>query len=221
MSGAKTLFARQSPSAIDAGAFHNDVVAVSNGNVLLCHELSYVDTKSVLDGICKAYTDTCHGQVIVIEISEDELSLADAIGTYLFNSQLVNVPTGGMTLISPIECQEHDGARQAIDRIVTGDNPVRSVRFVDLRQSMQNGGGPACLRLRVVLTEREYKRMHQGVVFTDGLHTALSDWVDRHYRNELELVDLADPKLLKESRDAMDELTGILGLGSIYRFQKG
>ena len=40
-----------------------------------------------------------------------------------------------------------------------------------------------------------------------------------HQEEELSQEDLGDPMLLDEVRKALDELTGILGLGSIYDFQ--
>jgi succinylarginine dihydrolase len=94
-----------------------------------------------------------------------------------------------------------------------------SVHYVDVRQSMQNGGGPACLRLRVVLTDDEITKSNHGVFWSEALHAKLIDWVNRRYRDELKSDDLADPKLLIESRDALDELSGILHLESIYEFQ--
>ena len=125
-----------------------------------------------------------------------------------------------MSLICPKDCAEHAGAKAAIDRIIASNNPIQSAQFVDVRQSMHNGGGPACLRLRVVLTESQLDRTHQGVFLDEKLHNKLTDWVNRHYRDELHTSDLADPKLLEESRDALDELTKLLELGDVYQFQK-
>jgi len=84
---------------------------------------------------------------------------------------------------------------------------------------MRNGGGPACLRLRVVLNDEELDAMHRGVLLNDALYERLTSWVEAHYRSELSQDDLGDPMLLEEVRKALDELTGILGLGSIYDFQ--
>jgi succinylarginine dihydrolase len=92
------------------------------------------------------------------------------------------------------------------------DTPIRSVHFVDVRQSMANGGGPACLRLRVVLTDEELARVSPGVIWSDSLRSRLNDWIDKHYRDQLAPDDLRDPKLLDESRRALDELAGILML---------
>jgi len=58
------------------------------------------------------------------------------------------------------------------------------------------------------------------VFFDDGLAAELESWIRRHYRDRLTLDDLADPALLDESRRALDELTKLLKLGSIYGFQR-
>ena len=97
---------------------------------------------------------------------------------------------------------------------------IHEIEYVDIRQSMKNGGGPACLRLRVVLREEELEAMHQGVLLTDSLYRELRGWIDRFYRDRLAPSDLSDPHLLEESRAALDALTGILKLGSIYPFQR-
>ena len=97
--------------------------------------------------------------------------------------------------------------------------PIREVRVFDLKQSMQNGGGPACLRLRVALKEHELAAVNHGVMMTPQLYDTLVAWVDKHYRDRLSEADLADPQLLIECRTALDELTQILKLGSVYPFQ--
>ena len=107
-----------------------------------------------------------------------------------------------------------------LDRIVAEDNPIQKVSYIDVRQSMKNGGGPACLRLRVVLTATEIALSHQGMYVTDDLLEELKTWGAKHYRDELKLDDLADPKLPDEVRSALDSLTQILKIGSIYPFQK-
>ena len=215
------LFAQQNPAAIDVGVFHNDVIAVGNRDVLLYHESAWVDEPRVVDELRQRFVRVCGGELVTTAATEGELSVADAVGSYLFNSQLVNLPDGTMALIAPAECRECEPARRFIERVIADDNPVRAVHYVDVRQSMRNGGGPACLRLRVVLTEAELVRVRPSLFLTDGLYSNLVTWVGRHYREKLEPDDLADPKLLTESRDALDVLTRLLGLGPVYRFQRG
>ncbi len=219
----RTLFVQQNPDAIDAGVFHNDVIAVGNRNVLLYHRDAFVCPgrgHDPVELIRRAYEQGCGGELIKIEIAGDELSLEQAVGSYLFNSQLVTLPGEMMALVCPTECRIHDASRAVLDRVLREKNPVEAIRFVDLRQSMQNGGGPACLRLRVVLTPDQISATHPGVLFTDELYAVLTQWVHKHYRGELTPQDLADPKLIDESCAALDELTTILELPLLYPFQK-
>ncbi len=216
---AQTVHIRQNPAAIDAGAFHNDVVAVGNENVMLYHADAFAESATAIAAIRDSYNQVCAEEPILIEVPADEVPLADAVRSYLFNSQLVTLPTGGMAMICPLECQEIKSSRLFLDRLLAMNTPIRAVHFIDVRQSMHNGGGPACLRLRVVLTEAEQAAVLSGVFLTDSLYAALREWIGRHYRDQLRADDLADPKLLKESRAALDELTRITGIGSIYPFQ--
>lgn len=211
----RVVFARQNPVAVDAGAFHNDVVAVGNENVLLYHASAHADGSEVVAEIRRKFAACLQATLHAIEVSESQVSLKDAIGTYLFNSQLVTLPGGRMAIIAPLESQEHPGVKRFIDSLVAGDSPIDSAHYLDVRQSMRNGGGPACLRLRVVLTERELALVHPGVVLTDALYAQLVDWVNRRYRDTLRPDDLRDPALARESNDAMDELARILNLSLI------
>jgi succinylarginine dihydrolase len=97
---------------------------------------------------------------------------------------------------------------------------VREIHFLDVRQSMRNGGGPACLRLRVVLSDKERQAIKGRVFLDDALYADLVQWVTQHYRDRLSPSDLADPRLLDESRTALDALTKLLRLGSVFPFQK-
>ena len=137
--------------------------------------------------------------------------------SYLFNSQLVTLPAGGMALICPTEAREVPAAGNFSIGLLQRTTPIRAVHFVDVRQSMNNGGGPACLRLRVVLTEAELAATTPGVFLTDALYVTLETWIRRHYRDRLHPDDLADPKLLDESELRWMNLTRLLGL-SIYPF---
>ena len=216
----RTIVAQQNPAVIDAGVFHNDVISVGNRNVFLYHHEAFVDTPTVIEELKRTYARACGNDLVCIGVASDQVAVAEAVATYLFNSQLVSLPDGGMSLICPAQCQEHDRTRQLLERITAGDNPINTVHYVDVRQSMCNGGGPACLRLRVVLTGEQIERSLQGVYLTDDLYNRLTSWVTRHYRDQLSPPDLADPKLLDESRTALEELTRILGLGSLYPFQR-
>ncbi len=209
------VFAQQNPDAIDAGVFHNDVIAVGNGNTLFYHELAFLDEEKVLADIRSRLTGT---ELEALRVTSEQVPLDDAVASYLFNSQLLNTPDG-MMLAVPGECREIASVSRYLDDLVLDAGPITSVEVFDVKQSMRNGGGPACLRLRVVLDDDELKAMHQGVLLTDALYERLTTWVEAHYREELSQDDLGDPMLLDEVRKALDELTGILGLGSIYDFQ--
>lgn len=222
LSAERTYFLEQNPVAVDAGVFHNDVIGVGNQSVLLMHADAFTEGSDATDRIRRAFETHCQSELTLIEIARDELALDEAVTTYLFNSQLVTPPANEttMVLICPTECERHIAVRRLLDRIVAADNPVAAVHFVNMRQSMKNGGGPACLRLRVVLSETELAKVHAGVIFTESRYSALTDWVERYYRDQLVPDDLADPKLLDESRSALDQLTRLLDLGPIYPFQQ-
>jgi succinylarginine dihydrolase len=209
------IFLQQSPRAIDAGAFHNDVAAVGNLNVLMYHASAFAkfDAAEIASRLQEA---GCH----LIEVAESQVPLKDAISSYLFNSQIVSLPDGMMALIAPAEARENPAARKFLENLIMRGTPIRQVFFVDVRQSMNNGGGPACLRLRVVMTDLERSRANAKIFFSDELYDSLKSWINRNYRDQLLPADLADPKLLDESQRALSELTSMLNLGSIYSFQR-
>jgi succinylarginine dihydrolase len=215
----RTVFVQQNPSAVDRGAFHNDVVCVGNERVLLYHEEAFADADRVVTELTNRFATLGRENLLPLRVSAAELPLDDAVRSYLFNSQIVTLPDGTMGLVAPAECAESAAVRRVIGRLLSAGTPLRSVHYVEVRQSMSNGGGPACLRLRVVLTDRQLARVRPGVFLTDALYASLAKWVGRHYREQLAPDDLADPALVKESREALDELTGLLGLPPLYRFQ--
>ncbi|AZT85117.1 N-succinylarginine dihydrolase [Marinobacter sp. NP-4(2019)] len=215
LSDSHVVFAQQNPAAIDAGVFHNDVIAVGNANTLFYHEMAFLEEEKVLADIRSRLTGA---ELQAVRVSNAEVPIEDAVQSYLFNSQLLNI-ADGMLLAVPGECREVPSVSRYLDDLVKGDSPITSVEVFDVKQSMRNGGGPACLRLRVALNDDELKAMHHGVLLNDALYERLTTWVEAHYREELSTEDLADPMLLDEVRKALDELTGILGLGSIYDFQ--
>ena len=218
---AKTVFAQQNPDVIDAGVFHNDVIAVGNRDCLFYHEKAFLNTKQTINDLQNAFGDQ---KMHFIEVPESLVSTNDAVHTYLFNSQLVSLDKdsdgkGSMAIIAPGECRENDNVRKYLESVIEADNPIAKVEIYDVKQSMQNGGGPACLRQRVVLSQQEIEASNSSVYMNEKLFATLNQWVEKHYRDSLEEKDLADPSLLTESRTALDELTQILNLGSVYPFQ--
>lgn len=217
---ARVVHARQSREALEAGAFHNDVVSVGSRHVLFFHEKAFADKAATIEALRRAADGLF--EPALVEVAEADAPLADVIKSYLFNSQLLAVPgEDRLVLIAPTEAEENAPTKAACDALVAGNGPIGAVEFVDVRQSMANGGGPACLRLRVVLTEEERAAAHAGMVMDEALYASLCDWVDRRYREDLAPNDLGDPALLTEVREALDELTQILELGGdFYAFQR-
>ncbi|MGM0833460.1 N-succinylarginine dihydrolase [Halomonas qaidamensis] len=218
LTDAQTVFAQQHPDAIDAGVFHNDVIAVGNGPVLLYHEMAFLDEARTLDEL-RAKMST---PLIPVRVPLDAVSMEDAVASYLFNSQLLSNPDGTMTLVVPSECQEREAVWRTIqDFILAGHNPIAEVVVKDVKQSMRNGGGPACLRLRVALSNAEQAALTGRVLMNDALYDDLTAWVNRHYRDRLTADDLSDPQLATEVLTALDELTQLLKIGPVYPFQLG
>ena len=212
-----TLFAQQTPRAIDAGVFHNDVIAVGNGSVLFCHEHAWLEQTQVLADLARKIGPS----FVPIVVTDRQVPLADAVTSYLFNSQLLTRPDGLMLLIAPQECRENAVVGRFLDQLLAREGPIAEVLTFDLRQSMRNGGGPACLRLRVTLTPAEQAAIKANVWLTESFAAELEAWIVRNYRDRLDPADLADPALLDESRRALDQLTTLLRLPAIYPFQRG
>ncbi|RFB05802.1 N-succinylarginine dihydrolase [Parvularcula marina] len=215
----KAVYIRQSREAIEAGAFHNDVVSVANANVLLYHEKAFESPESDFDRI-RRRGDDLGFEPIFVEVSEAEVPLSDAIRSYLFNSQLITLPDGRMALILPGEAETTTSTRTWVEQAIAGNSPIAEAHYFDLNQSMKNGGGPACLRLRVVLTDEELGKTHAPALLDEAKISALESWVEKHYRDRMTAADLADPALLTEVRTALDELSSLLDLGPIYDFQR-
>lgn len=216
LSDDKAVYVLQNPDVIDQGVFHNDVISVGNQNVLFYHELAFHQTQSALDEIKRKFGDN---ELHFIRVDSQDVSLQDAIKSYLFNTQIITLPNGTMAIIAPSECEENPAVAAYLEKIVSLNTPIQEVKFFDVKQSMRNGGGPACLRLRVAMTQKECAAVNQSTLMNDALFERLNNWVDTHYRDELLISDLRDPQLLIESRTALDELTQLLKLGSVYPFQ--
>lgn len=215
LDAARTVFASQNPDVIDQGVFHNDVIAVGNGNVLFYHDQAFADEASTLEALRRALGAT-GADLRAVRVDTGAVPVADAVASYLFNSQLLSRADGGMALVVPHECRETPTVARYLEQLVTSGGPIDELIEFDLRQSMRNGGGPACLRLRVVLTDEEAAAMHQDVLMTEDLYARLVPWVERHYRDRVEPKDLADPQLAIECAAALEDLERILGLPGLY-----
>jgi len=217
ISAENAIFVQQNPDVIDQGVFHNDVIAVGNQNVLFFHEQAYLNTNSFkAEAIRKFQGENLH----LIEVSTEQVSIKDAVDTYLFNTQIITLSDGSMAIVAPMHCYENTTVNNYLQSVIAAQNPINNIIFFDVNESMKNGGGPACLRLRVALTEQELNAVNPACILTNSLYKQLFEWVNKYYRDKLVLDDLRDPQLLIESRTALDELSQLLSLGSVYRFQQ-
>jgi len=203
----RTIFAQQSEEAIAAGAFHNDVVAVANERVLFAHEKAFADK----DTLIAALENKVPGFEFV-EVSDAEVPLADAVRSYLFNAQLVTLPDGEMTLVAPTECRETPSVWSWIERHLAGNGPIRRVEIVDVRQSMANGGGPACLRLRVVA---DPAAIDPRFLVDDSKLDRLSEVVRQHWPVEIANDELHLPALIRDIEAARAALFETLDLSQL------
>lgn len=214
----RTIFAQQNPEAIDEGVFHNDVIAVGDRNLLFYHEQAFLNTQNVKTQLRQIFQGK---EFNFIEVPKSEVSIKEAVKSYLFNTQLLDVPgREGATLVAPIECREVDNVRWYLESLSQANTAISNIEFFDLRQSMRNGGGPACLRLRVIMNEIQINQTEARVFLDDALYKDLVGWVNKHYRDQFSSNDLRDPALLSENRTALDELSKLLRLGNIYDFQQ-
>ncbi|GDY12384.1 N-succinylarginine dihydrolase 1 [Planctomycetota bacterium] len=199
----RVLHVRQQAAAIDAGAFHNDVVMVGTRDRVLIHQQAWTDQPAVIQQLRQRLPG-----LRVAEISADDLSLADSVACYLFNSLLAPTPQG-WAMVAPVECAA-DRPRRIIDRLL-GEGFIDRVVFCDLRESMRGGGGPACLRLRLDLTSEELARVPPWARCDSARINQLESWVRRYYRDRLLPADLSDPALAAESAAALAEYSAVTG----------
>lgn len=204
---ARVLMVEQNPDAIAAGAFHNDVVAVANEGVLFTHELAFADPAGTYDAI----RAKCPG-VEVVEVPAASVSLAEAIRSYLFNAQLLTPPSGEMTLVVPSECRDSTPVWNWLQQMLASNGPIRHVKVVDVRQSMANGGGPACLRLRVVA---DPATVDPRFMLDDAKADAMEAVVGTFWPEQIDTVDVGKESLANSVRTARGKLLDLLGLGEL------
>lgn len=199
----RPVFALQAAGAIEAGAFHNDVVAVANETVLLAHKHAFADP----DALVAALEARVPG-FRYLEVSG--FGLDKAVASYLFNSQIVTRPDGGMTLVAPAEAREDAQVWAEVERILAGNAPIDQALVVDLRESMRNGGGPACLRLRVPMSQAALARVDQRFLLTEARIEALARLVERAWPDAIAPSDLTDPALWATARAAHTALETLI-----------
>jgi succinylarginine dihydrolase len=204
---ARTLFVQQSEEAIAAGAFHNDVVAVANENVLFAHEQAFADKAGFYAALMRLLPET-----EIVEVPASVVSLADAIRSYLFNAQLVSLPEGGMALILPGEARGTPAVWAWLEAMAAGNGPIRRLDLVDVCQSMANGGGPACLRLRVIA---DPATIDPRFLVDEAKLDRIAGCITAHWPERIAPADLADPALWDRIETARRALLALLGLETL------
>jgi succinylarginine dihydrolase len=203
----RTLFIQQSEVAIAAGAFHNDVVAVANERVLFTHEQAFEDPETAYAAIREKMPEA---EIVVVPA--DRVSLADAVQSYLFNAQLVTLPSGEMALILPTEAQANANVWGWLEEHVAGNGPIRRLVPVDVRQSMANGGGPACLRLRVVA---DPATVDQRFIADEAKLDRMAEVIAAHWPDSIAPDQLGDPDLVEQVQKAREALLAACDLSAL------
>ncbi|MBS0634339.1 MAG: N-succinylarginine dihydrolase [Verrucomicrobia bacterium] len=198
----KVVFAEQNPKVIDQGVFHNDVIAVGHEDLFFFHEDAYVHTQEVLSKLLK------YAPLNLVAVRKKELTVEEAVKSYIFNSQFLTLPDGQHVVICPTEVEKMPRAKAIVETRL----PVDRVYYLALNQSMKNGGGPACLRLRVPLTKAELKAVKPSVIFTEGLYRKLKKIIIENYPDSFSPRDLTDTSFRKNCTQAVDKITKALGL---------
>jgi succinylarginine dihydrolase len=226
----RVLFLQQSPEAIAAGVFHNDVIAVGQNTLWLVHEQAYVGGMQAVDQVVTRIRRLFGASISrgggdafkqaagfkVLKVTRRQLPLSEAVASYLFNSQIVSTPAGENILVCAQECRESPKAWRVVQGWIDQGAFTR-VEVADLRQSMRNGGGPACLRLRLTLNSRQWSGVPAGLRLNSERLAALEAWVKTFYRDRLAPRDLLDPGLADEVATALEELTKVVRLPRLYR----
>jgi succinylarginine dihydrolase len=204
---ARVLFLEQSGEAIAAGAFHNDVVAVANERVLFCHEQAFARPEAAYAAIRRAFPPA---ELVIVPSSA--VSLAEAVRSYLFNAQLVTLPEGEQALVIPLEAWDSAPVRAFLDGLIAGNGPIRRVVPVDVRQSMANGGGPACLRLRVVA---DPATVDSRFLLDERKADMLGKVIENHWPERIDPADVGAAALAETVRRARGKLLEALELSEL------
>lgn len=202
----RTFFLHQHPKAVDAGVFHNDVIAMSHLGLLVHHEFAFMDADEDLDRLEQQYAKHCGQDLQRIVIRQQDLSLEDAVRSYLFNSQLAlvdgadkNPGDPAMQIICPRQCETIPSAKNVLQALIDDPGvPIQRVRFVDLNESMANGGGPACVRLRMSLTTEEQGQLDRRFCLDEQLYERLSAAIEQSYPDHVTLKVLSEPQFCEQ-----------------------
>ncbi len=200
-------FAQQTPEAIEAGVFHNDVIATSHADLLIYHELAFADHANVVEDLSHKYQRRIGHALQGLCVHSRELPLDEAVRTYLFNSQIVNSDSDTMQLICPSQCRDSSPTRALIDRwIADPSNPIQRVHFLSLNQSMANGGGPACLRLRMMVDDAQLKELGARYRIDEARIALLSDIIEQNYPERFCIEDMTRLDFAEHSQTTVDTI---------------
>lgn len=211
-------FYQQNPAAINAGVFHNDVIANNNLWFFMLDKLAFANPEQVIGDV----RGFLKGKLHTVMSTARDMYAKEVVDSYVFNSQIINTPTG-MVLIAPTQARDNVWVKRFLDlKILADGSPIVRIEYLDTTQSMKNGGGPACLRLRIVMSPDELEATSSStkIFLDDATYQSLREIGQTHYRDELKPDDLRDPNLITEAQTALDRITQTLQLGSIYDFQK-
>jgi succinylarginine dihydrolase len=209
----RVVFAQQNPAVVDAGVFHNDVIATGDRDVFFYHELAYVDTPALVQRLSEAFAALTGRALRLIEVKSSEVPVELAVSSYLFNSQLVMTGDGRTLLFAPSKCATQPRVHAYLNELLARPkSPIDALAYTDVNQSMRGGGGPACLRLRVVLTEEQLRGLGGNVLMNDALYERLRATILRTYPQAVSFADLTDHALPEQCRLATAEIYRILGL---------
>lgn len=211
LSAAHCVFLQQHPDAIDGGVFHNDVIATSYGDSIFYHELAYAD-EAKLQAVATQFG------LKLFRVASAELSLKETVDSYLFNSQIVQSATGEVVLIAPRQCEQSAAVVKTISVWIADEAcPIQRVIYVDVDQSMANGGGPACLRLRVPMHETEAAAVHAGVKFSKPLYDKLGELIEMHYPDIITAEDLLNPNFPARILPIYPKLAAAFNMPDLYK----
>lgn len=209
---AQVIHVQQNPAAIDAGAFHNDVVAASHHHHLFCHQHAFVDQPAVLEKIRHRHQQLTGQPLQLLQVDETQIPLDAAITSYLFNSQIVTTAEGKTAMLLPVEAEENPQVKNFVQDNVLGSGFVQQAHYINVRQSMRNGGGPACLRLRVLMNEEQRHALPEKILLTPKRIQKLRELVAQEYPEKMTLEQLHHSSTAEKSWRITEKIWHLCGL---------
>ena len=114
-----------------------------------------------------------------------------------------------MALILPEEARETPSVWAWLEKLADGNGPIRRLSLVDVRQSMANGGGPACLRLRVVA---DPATVDPRFLVDEARLDAIAACIGAYWPERIAPGELAEPALWAKIEQARSALCALLDL---------